>query len=81
MVLQAIVELLAGVATFVRPGGVLVYAVCTLAREENADVVTALAASHPRFVVESVAAAPDPPPAATITRGAGHKLPFAKHVC
>src|SRR5207253_2088840 len=59
-------DLLAGVATFVRPGGVLVYAVCTLAREENADVVTALAASHPRFVVESVAAAPDPPPAATI---------------
>ena len=60
-------DLLAGVAPFVRPGGVLVYAVCTLAREENADVVTAFAASHPHFVVESVAAAPDPPPAATIT--------------
>src|SRR5581483_8194776 len=32
-------ELLAGVAALVRPGGTLVYAVCTLAREENADVV------------------------------------------
>ena len=60
-------DLLSGVARFVRPGGVLVYAVCTLAREENADVVTAFAASHPRFVVESVAAGPDPPPATTIT--------------
>ena len=60
-------DLLAGVASLVRPGGVLVYAVCTLTREENADVVAAFAETHPRFAVESVAAAPDPPPAATIT--------------
>ena len=60
-------DLLAGVAPLVRPGGVLVYAVCTIAREENANIVTAFAETHPRFAVESVAAAPDPPPASTIT--------------
>jgi len=60
-------DLLAGVAPLVRPGGVLVYAVCTLAREENTGVVTALAEAHPRFAVESVATVPDPPPATTIT--------------
>jgi 16S rRNA (cytosine967-C5)-methyltransferase len=40
------------VAPLVRPGGVLVYAVCTLTREENEDVVADFAASHPRFGVE-----------------------------
>jgi len=45
-------EILAGVAPLVRPGGVLVYAVCTLAREENEDVVGALLAAAPRFALE-----------------------------
>jgi 16S rRNA (cytosine967-C5)-methyltransferase len=48
-------EMLAGVAPLVRPGGVLVYAVCTLAREENEDVVAAFRATHPGFVVEHAA--------------------------
>jgi len=34
--------LLSHVAAFVRPGGVLVYATCTLSREENEDVVAAV---------------------------------------
>jgi len=45
-------DILTGVAPLVRPGGVLVYAVCTLAREENEDVVRALIAAEPRFVLE-----------------------------
>src|SRR4029077_16621960 len=60
-------DLLAGVAPLVRPGGVLVYAVCTIAREENANVVTPFPETPPRFAGESGAAAPDSPPASTIT--------------
>jgi len=48
-------DLTDAVASLVRPGGVLVYAVCTLLPEENEDVVTALRAAHPRFAVESAA--------------------------
>jgi 16S rRNA (cytosine967-C5)-methyltransferase len=51
--------LLDGVAPLVRPGGVLVYAVCTIARAENEDVVARFRASHPRFVVEPVPAPRD----------------------
>ena len=45
-------EILAGVAPLVRPGGILVYAVCTITREETEDVVDWFRATHPRFVVE-----------------------------
>ena len=45
-------EILAGVAPLVRAGGVLVYAVCTLTREENEEVVRALLAAEPRFALE-----------------------------
>ena len=45
-------ELVAGVAPLVKPGGLLVYAVCTRTRDETTDVVGALLESHPRFVVE-----------------------------
>ena len=63
-------EILAGVAPLVRPHGVLVYAVCTLASEENEQVVAALSAAHPRFVVEDVR---DhlPPAAAPLADGKG----------
>lgn len=40
------------VAPLVRPGGILVYAVCTLTREESEDVITDFLAAHPRFGVE-----------------------------
>jgi 16S rRNA (cytosine967-C5)-methyltransferase len=45
-------ELLGGVADLVRPGGLLVYAVCTRTRDETTDVVERFVAEHPRFVVE-----------------------------
>ncbi|TMA67992.1 MAG: 16S rRNA (cytosine(967)-C(5))-methyltransferase RsmB [Deltaproteobacteria bacterium] len=63
-------EILAGVAPLVRPHGVLVYAVCTLASEENEQVVAALSAAHPRLVVEDVR---DhlPPAAAPLADGKG----------
>jgi 16S rRNA (cytosine967-C5)-methyltransferase len=44
--------ILGGVAPCVRPGGVLVYAVCTIAREENEDVIAAFRRDHPRFAVD-----------------------------
>jgi 16S rRNA (cytosine967-C5)-methyltransferase len=55
-------EILAAAAPLVRRGGVLVYAVCTLAREENEAVVDALLDAAPRFVVE-----PAPLDAALVT--------------
>ena len=45
-------EMLRGVAGFVRPGGVLVYSVCTLTREENENAIAAFLAVEPRFGVE-----------------------------
>ena len=41
---------LARVAPLVRRGGTLLYAVCTLTREEGPDAVAALRAEHPEFV-------------------------------
>ena len=42
-------------AAYVRPGGVLVYATCTVLRRENEDVVTAFLAQHPEFTPEPIA--------------------------
>jgi 16S rRNA (cytosine967-C5)-methyltransferase len=47
-------DLLAGVAPLVRPGGVLVYAVCSPMRAETDSVVGAFLAAHARFVLEPV---------------------------
>ncbi|MFO0629165.1 MAG: transcription antitermination factor NusB [Polyangiales bacterium] len=44
-------EILARVADCVRPGGALVYAVCTLTREESDDVVARFRAAHPAWTV------------------------------
>jgi 16S rRNA (cytosine967-C5)-methyltransferase len=55
-------DILAAVAPRVRPGGVLVYAVCTLAREENEAAVETFLRAAPRFAVE-----PAPLPAALLT--------------
>ena len=41
--------ILAGVVPLLAPGGVLVYATCTLTREENEDVVADLLAAHPEL--------------------------------
>ncbi|HEV7735131.1 MAG TPA: 16S rRNA (cytosine(967)-C(5))-methyltransferase RsmB [Candidatus Binatia bacterium] len=61
-------ELLAGVAPLVRPGGVLVYAVCTLTREETVGVVEAFQAATPSFAVEPASGWVD----AALTTPAGH---------
>jgi 16S rRNA (cytosine967-C5)-methyltransferase len=42
-------RLLANVATRVKPGGRLVYAVCTLTRTEGPDQVAAFVRDHPEF--------------------------------
>lgn len=42
-------------ATSVRPGGLLVYATCSLSPRENAGVVDAFLASHPEFKPEPLA--------------------------
>jgi len=51
-------ELLAGVAPLVRPGGVLVYAVCTITREETDDVVRAFLEARRGFALEPLADLP-----------------------
>jgi 16S rRNA (cytosine967-C5)-methyltransferase len=60
-------ELLDGVAALVRPGGTLVYAVCTLAREENGDVVAGFLDRHSAFRLEPAGAHLPAAAAAAIT--------------
>ena len=40
-------------ATYVRPGGTLIYSTCTILPEENEQVVAAFLASHPDFFQEA----------------------------
>jgi 16S rRNA (cytosine967-C5)-methyltransferase len=53
--------LLEGLAPTVKPGGVLVYAVCTLNPAEGPDVVRAFLATHPDFTPETLTAPFDAP--------------------
>jgi 16S rRNA (cytosine967-C5)-methyltransferase len=64
--------LLDGVAPFVRPEGVLVYAVCTLTRDENEDVIAAFLDKHPHFRLEG---APPAPPELVTADGFLRTLP------
>jgi len=48
-------EILARYADLVRPGGLLVYATCSINRAENEDVGSAFLAAHPGFAPEPVA--------------------------
>jgi len=48
--------ILAGVVPLLRPGGVLVYAVCTLTRDENEEMIAWLLTSYPGLSVEQAAA-------------------------
>jgi 16S rRNA (cytosine967-C5)-methyltransferase len=50
--------ILTELAPLVRPGGVLVYAVCTLTQEETNGVVAEFCARAPRFVPEPVVEVP-----------------------
>ena len=49
--------MLGNAATLVRPGGVIVYAVCSLAPQEGPGVVRAFLAEHPEFALERPPAA------------------------
>jgi 16S rRNA (cytosine967-C5)-methyltransferase len=49
-------DLLAGAAPLVRPGGWLLYSVCTLEPEETDERVARFRADHPRFVPEDLPA-------------------------
>jgi len=44
--------ILENAASYVAPGGVLVYSTCTVLREENEDVTNAFLAAHPEFEEE-----------------------------
>jgi 16S rRNA (cytosine967-C5)-methyltransferase len=48
-------ELLAHASAFLKPGGVLVYATCTVFREENESVAQHLGQSHPELPLEPAA--------------------------
>ncbi|MGA2402360.1 MAG: RsmB/NOP family class I SAM-dependent RNA methyltransferase [Syntrophobacteraceae bacterium] len=45
-------ELLSHAAQFLNPGGVLVYATCTVLRDENESVAQHLGESHPELAIE-----------------------------
>ena len=48
-------EILSVNAARVRPGGLLVYATCSLSHAENQDVVAAFLKQHPKFTPEAPA--------------------------
>ena len=50
---QRQLRLLNGLAPYLKKGGVLVYATCSLEPEENEEVVQAFLKEHPEFVVEN----------------------------
>lgn len=52
-------EILAGAASSVRPGGLVLYGTCALEPEENDDVVASFLVAHPDFTLEA-------PPAGTV---------------
>ncbi len=49
---QLQMQILENVATYVRPGGLLLYSTCTLVRAENEDMVEAFLKAHPDFYLE-----------------------------
>jgi 16S rRNA (cytosine967-C5)-methyltransferase len=50
---QRQLRLLKGLAPYLKKGGVLVYATCSLEPEENEEVVQAFLKDHPEFVIEN----------------------------
>lgn len=66
-------EILTAVAPLVRPGGVMVYAVCTRTQEETDGVIDAFLRATPGFVADDAASWL---PAAVVTDGALRTMPF-----
>ncbi|MCD8143760.1 MAG: 16S rRNA (cytosine(967)-C(5))-methyltransferase RsmB [Oscillospiraceae bacterium] len=58
--------ILENVSRYVRPGGVLLYATCTVLRRENQDIVNGFLAAHPEFFPEAVTL---PGPVGTVESG------------
>lgn len=50
---QRQLRLLKGLAPYLKKGGVLVYATCSLEPEENEEVIQAFLKEHPEFVIEN----------------------------
>ena len=48
-------RLLSHAARFVKPGGVLLYATCTVLQSENDEVAREFSEQHPEFIIESAA--------------------------
>jgi 16S rRNA (cytosine967-C5)-methyltransferase len=48
-------QMLANAAKYVKQGGVLVYCTCTVAKEENANIIEKFAEAHPNFSLENSA--------------------------
>ena len=68
-------DILSGVAPLVRPGGLLVYAVCTLTRQENEEVVASFCGAHRGFAVEHAAHAAGVPAELVTPEGFLRTLP------
>ena len=47
-------KILANQASYVKPGGILLYSTCTVLKRENEDVVQAFLAEHPDFSLEKL---------------------------
>jgi len=62
-------KILQSIAGYLKPGGVLVYSTCTLAREENDRVIEEFCAGHKEFELHP-AASYLPPQARSMARGA-----------
>ncbi|RCJ15200.1 16S rRNA (cytosine(967)-C(5))-methyltransferase [Nostoc sp. ATCC 43529] len=62
-------ELLSHTSTFVKPGGVLVYATCTLHPAENEQVISAFLAESPDWQIESPSSLEFPDLARTTSEG------------
>ena len=73
-------EILDGVAPLVRPGGLLVYAVCTLTHDENEAVVDWFLHAHPRFILEHAARDGGAPAALVTPAGYLRTLPHLHHL-
>jgi 16S rRNA (cytosine967-C5)-methyltransferase len=61
-------RILAAGAAATRPGGTLVYSVCTISRAESADVVERFMAEHDDFAIDPVGEPASVDPAAELTR-------------